>query len=229
MDKLRNTVNDPINNLGRNESDFLSILNSLIGQIARGISPSFNETHVIKAFELIDSHGVVGRIILSRELQLGIGSTRTLIDRLNKNGITEKSKNGLCLSDKGKALFADMRSKLSETHAVTPSYLTGGYSSVGIIVKNKADLIIRGTEQRDSAIRSGASGATTLIFLNNKFSFPSGNKDFIVIKSDLQKNLTKLFEPEDKDVLILAFGEKMDIAEAAAKISAIDLLKKEVI
>jgi hypothetical protein len=215
--------------VGRNDSDFLVNLDSLIGPIARGISPSFNEAHVLKAFELIDRHGVVGRIILSRELQLGIGSTRTLIRRLNKNGITEKSKNGLCLSSKGKALFSDMRNKLTATQVVSPSYLTGGHSSVGLIVKNKANLIISGTEQRDSAIRNGALGATTLVFSNNKFSFPSGTKDFIQIKSNMQKKLTGLFEPKENDVLILVFGENTMIADLAAKMVAIDLLKKKII
>ena len=60
------------------------MIEKVASKIAPGRVPSFNEAQVVKALEIIDAYGTVGRIRLSKELGLGEGATRTLLKHLKK-------------------------------------------------------------------------------------------------------------------------------------------------
>ena len=66
-------------------SEFLDVLEKIGTKIARGPAPSFNEAQVVKALEIIAKHGIVGRIKLSNKLELGIGTTRTILKHLKNS------------------------------------------------------------------------------------------------------------------------------------------------
>ena len=92
-------------------SEFLVALEKVRSKIARGPAPAFNEAHVIKAVEIIASHKVVGRTTMSNKLELGIGTTRTVLKHLKTWDYIVSSKSGFELSEKGKGLFLQIKSK----------------------------------------------------------------------------------------------------------------------
>lgn len=203
----------------------LEIIERVTRKIAPGPAPSFNEAHVVKALEIIGDYGIVGRIRLSKELWLGEGTTRTLLKHLKNEGITQSSRRGISFSEDGKMLFSDLRSKLSEGIDVASSPLTVGLFNIGILVRDSAKAVGSGMEQRDTAIKSGASGATTLIFSSNKLSLPMGEENISESMPELHDKLVTQFKPKENDVIIVGCGENRETAEIGAKMAAIKLLK----
>jgi predicted transcriptional regulator len=194
-------------------------------RLAPGPAPSFNEAHIIKALEIIGDYGSVGRVRLSKEVGLGEGTTRTLLRHLKSAGIIKGSRRGIILSEEGKAVFSDLRNKLSEGVEVPSSRLTVGPFNVAVLVRDSAQAVKSGMEQRDMAIKSGASGATTLVFSNNKLSMPTREDDISISMPSLHKQLLTKFNPKENDVIIVGSGENRELAEIGAKMAAIRLLK----
>jgi len=82
-----------------------------------------------------------------------------------------------------------------------------------------------GMEQRDTAIKSGASGATTLVFSGNKLSMPACVNDISESTSSLHDEIVTKLNPNENDVIIVGSGENRKLAEIGAKMAAIKLLK----
>jgi len=80
-------------------------------------------------------------------------------------------------------------------------------------------------EQRDIAIKSGASGATTLVFSGNKLSMPTGEQNVSECLPMLHDELVTKINPKENDVIIVGSGENRKLAEIGAKMAAIKLLK----
>ena len=203
----------------------VEVIERVTRKIAPGPAPSFNEAHVVKALEIIGKCGIVGRIRLSKELGLGEGTTRTLLKHLKNEGITRSSRSGISFSEEGKKLFSDLRSKLSEGVEVPSSPLTVGPFNIAILVRDSAQAVGSGMEQRDIAIKSGASGATTLVFSGNKLSMPTGEQNVSECLPMLHDELVTKINPKENDVIIVGSGENRKLAEIGAKMAAIKLLK----
>ena len=203
----------------------LEVIERVTRKIAPGPAPSFNEAHVVKALEIIGNYGIVGRIRLSKELGLGEGTTRTLLKHLKNEGITQSSRSGISFSETGKKLFSDLRSKVSEGVEVPSSPLTVGSFNIAVLVRDSAQAVGSGMEQRDTAIKSGASGATTLVFSGNKLSMPTCVNDISESTSSLHDEIVTKLNPNENDVIIVGSGENRKLAEIGAKMAAIKLLK----
>lgn len=206
--------------------EVLEMLGRVGSKIARGPAPSFNEGHVIKALEIIANQGIVGRISLSNKLELGMGTTRTVLKHLKNEGIIVSSKHGFLLSEQGKKLFSKCRCKISEAIEVPNSPLTVGPVVVAIRVSDMAHKVGRGIEQRNTAIRAGASGATTLIFSRKKITMPSKKNHVLKGVSQIQDIVVSKLNPKENDVVICGSGENKANAEIGAIMAAIKLLRK---
>jgi len=117
----------------------LSAIERVTRKIAPGRTPSFTEAHVVKALEIISEQEAVGRITLAKKLALGEGVARTLVKHLKNAGMIEVSKYGIMLSEHGKKLFSNLRSKISEGIEVPNSPLTVGPFNIAVLVRNAAN------------------------------------------------------------------------------------------
>ena len=202
----------------------LEVIERVTRQTAPGPAPSFNEAHVVKALETIGKFGAVGRIRLSKELGLGEGATRTLLKHLKSEGLTRSSRSGISFSEDGEKVFSDLRGKLSEGVEVPSSPLTVGTVNIAVLVRDSAQAVGSGMEQRDIAIKSGATGATTLVFSGDKLSMPSV-EDVSESTPLLHEELVTKLKPSQNDVIIVGSGETREQAEMGAKMAALKLLK----
>jgi len=203
------------------------VIERVTGKIAPGPAPSFNEAHVVKSLEIIANHGIVGRVSLSKELKLGIGTTRTILKHLKKEGLIESSRYGFVFSEQGKKLFSDLRSKISEGVEVPNSPLTVGPIVIAVLVRDAAHKVGRGAEQRNTAIRAGARGATTLIFSRKKLTMPSKKNHNLKGISPIHDILISKLNPKENDVIIIGSGENRTNAEIGAIMASLKLLKSE--
>jgi len=203
------------------------VIERIANKIAPGRAPSFNEAQVIKALEIISTYGTVGRIRLSKELGLGEGTIRTFLRHASKEEIVDCSRHGIGLSERGKRLFSDLRSRISEGIEIPDSPLTVGPFNVAVLVKDMAREVRTGVEQRDTALKAGASGATTLVFSRSKLVMPTSKEDVFKGISSLHNMLVSKLDPEENDVIIIGCGENRRLAEQGAIMAALKLLNQQ--
>ena len=203
----------------------LEVIERVTSKIAPGRAPSFTEAHVINALETIGTRKIVGRTRLSKELGLGEGTTRTLVKHLKREKLIEVSRKGMVLSESGKELFLKLRFHISDGVEIPSSPLTVGPYNVAVLVRNMGHAVKYGLEQRDAAIRAGASGATTLVFSQNKLTMPDVEEDVLKDASSIRVILMSKLRPQENDVIIIGSAEDKKRAEFGAKMSAFELLK----
>lgn len=182
---------------------------------------TFDAVHVFKTFQLMKKYGSVSRALLMEELGFGEGSIKTLVKHLKMNGLVETSKGGMWMSDKGLGLYSKLASVIYSEMTIPECSLSIGKFNHAVLLKGQASEVGSGIEQRDAAIKTGASGATTLFFHDGKFFM--GDKIMDVVKSDFQiiKSIIEKLQPENGDVVIIGSADNKRIAEFAAKSAAL--------
>ncbi|MEM1981374.1 MAG: DUF4443 domain-containing protein [Candidatus Hadarchaeales archaeon] len=187
--------------------------------MGRGPLPKFTEVHVRAALELIHRMGRVGRPLLGKKLGLGEGSTRDLLLLLKKRGLVKPSRGGHVLTEKG-------RKKLGEPMKFVKldcGELTVGEVDVAVLVKDAAEKVRRGIEERDEAIKMGAQGATVLVFKEGGLYFPDSGKR---VEGRIGKELVENLKPREGDVIIIGTGKNEVEAEMGARAAAMRLERK---
>lgn len=205
----------------------LKVIEKVARKLAPGRSPTFTEVHIIKALEIISGEEAVGRIKLSKMLGLGEGATRTLVKHLRSEGIVEILRSGIVLSDAGRKLLSVLRSKIGGEAEVPKSSLTVGSFNVAVLIRDKADVVTHGLEQRDAAIKAGASGATTLVFSRNRLAMPGIGEDVFQNIESIHDMLISELTPKENDVIIIGSADDRLTAEFGAKAAVLELLKSK--
>ena len=202
----------------------LEVVDRVAAKIAPGRQPSFAAAHVVKALEDIGDSGTMGRLNLSKDLCLGEGETRTLVRHLKNEGLIEISRLGISLSATGKKLVTSLRTLLSEQTEIPPTSLAVGPFNIAVRVAGMKGSVKYGLEQRDAAVRAGASGATTLIFTKMGLVIPGTEEKVPESDSPIAASLSKLSLNEDDVIIIGSANEKIE-AELGVKTAALELLK----
>jgi len=191
-----------------------------------GPAPVFSHLHICYAVLVIGDCGPKGRLELSRELGVGEGTIRTIIRRLTKAGIITTGEEGCRLTRRGVTIYNRLRDKLSRVQAVDADELSLDKASAAIVVKSSGALVKRGVEQRDAAVRAGATGACTLIYKNGAYFMPKVNSDSKLNTHDkLPRILDDLLAPTDNDVLIIASAPEKVVADYGAIAAALTLME----
>ncbi len=189
-----------------------------------GPSLSFNVSHLVQAIRLIGKKRNIGRKKLAEELSLGEGAVRTLIKKLKAENIITTSKSGCTLTEKGLVLFNSIESKIKEIIPIEIKELGMGKYQVGVLLHHvDTRKVSRGVEQRDAAIKAGASGAITLIFEDGNLIMPTLS-NLSEEYPNIAKKIISIFKPKDLDVIIIAGGEKLVSVKYGALSAALTLL-----
>lgn len=205
---------------------FLEVIDEITKKIAPGQLPSFTPVHIFTFIKVVGSRGPIGRAKISLILQLGEGATRTLIKRLQRKGVIESTKFGCILTDFGKEIFSDLNSRISEDLELIPSSYSVSRFNIAILVKGAAKVIGQGVEQRDAALKVGASGATTLVYTNGKLTMPGLKESFSKHSPKIHDILITKLSPDEGDSIVIGSADDKKIAEFGAKAAALETLKK---
>ena len=197
----------------------LEVLKELAVEKAAGPTPLFTELDLARAIEIIGSE-YVGRNKLSTRLGLGEGTTRTLIDRLLNARLIKTSKLGCELTGRGHSILNQLNAKLGTKKRVAQSSITVGHYNFGILVKDAANRIKSGIEQRDAAVRAGANGAVTLVVKRGELVMPSPARPITREQESVARAIKEAFEPHENDVIIIAGGDSDQFAEKGAMAAA---------
>jgi predicted transcriptional regulator len=182
-----------------------------------GPTPKFALFHVWKTYDIINEKGPIGRKALSQTLGIGEGSTRTILDKMIREGSVENTKLGAVLTDRGIKQF---RNSGITAAPVKIEGLTISAQDCAVLVKGMADRIGTGYEQRDEAVRAGAVGATTLISKEGKLLFPGDKSEPDQVRLAPIKSA---FSIEENDVVIVGTANSYEVAEKGAVTAALSL------
>ena len=189
---------------------------------SRGGAPLFQPFHILKALWHISQAEIIGRKELSAKLAIGEGSTRKLLTYLEEKEWASSTRQGISLTSSANELLDDIGILAREVHT---DDLTVDEHDFAVCLKNASNLVGKGIEQRDEAMKVGATGATTLVY-RDRLSL-SDNPDTDCGMPALCLDLTEMFKLVSGDVLIIGSGPTPASAEDGAFAAAVLTLLNE--
>jgi hypothetical protein len=183
-----------------------------------GPIPKFNDYHLWKTLYYLDDVEAIGRKKLSAMLDIGEGSTRTIISLLQNHGIISINKSGIILTNVGLDLKKKTRMDLAPV--ALPELTIGDYNFAARIPK-MARSVSYGCEERDAAIEAGATGATTLVYLNGKLMFPGSEYH---LDPTMETEIKSVFNLRNEDVVVIGTGKTVQSAEIGAVVAGLHIL-----
>ncbi|MCD6445902.1 DUF4443 domain-containing protein [Candidatus Bathyarchaeota archaeon] len=187
------------------------VLEEMAGEKAPGPTPTFSIFHLLYALELI-AEKPIGRNKLAKELKVGEGVVRTIINRLKDASLIKTSRAGCVLTSKGLKIWREYKSIFKKMVKLEKNELTFAECNYAILVKNRGHKVKSGMEQRDAAIIMGAKSATTILFKTGCLRLPSVNEDLAKNFPNATKQITKLLKPEENDVIIIVSANSWEKA-----------------
>lgn len=193
-------------------------LHALSGKTAPGRAPEFTPAHAAIALLVIKERSP-GRKQLSADLHLGEGTVRNLLRRLNEEGLVSSTRRGVELTAKGESLLVDL-AKFIRGAPVPRSTLTVGEHNHAVLVAGGAQKVRLGVEQRDHALISGASGATTLIYMDGGLAVPALQD---AVEEPVAESIMGL-GPRDGDAVVIGTADDAFSAMLGAYAAGLELL-----
>lgn len=175
---------------------------------------TFSTEDVVNALLYLKG-GPIARKRLSKLLELGEGATRTIIKILMTGRLIETIKKGCVLTKNGFKELRKITGKIAEITEIPSSGLTYHQPATCLVLKKASKSVKNGLEERDVAVKAGASGATILANLKGAICFPD---------SSTKVGLAALPPTEEGDVVILSYGQKQRKAAIAV---ALHVMRKK--
>lgn len=187
-----------------------------------GPKPAFGIADMLKLMFILGEDKPKGRKSISKALQVGEGSVRTMLSRLQEHSIIKVDASGCKLTEKGRTIYSSLLGMFTPPKPIDAGPLSQGKWNYVTLVRGSAAKIKSGLEQRDAAVRAGAKGATTIVYVDGRFLLPDQ-------KIDLEKNyplhlwdsLRSILEPRDGDSIIIVGGDSVKAAEEGAFAAAL--------
>ena len=201
---------------------YVKMLENISGRYAPSRVLSFDIVHVFKALQLMENRGHVSRDLLCQELGLGEGTIKTLLKHLKMHDMIKSTNAGTKMTSKATTIFSELLSYIPiEANLPKCSIALGKFNYV-VLLKQFSFAIKSGIEQRDSAIKMGALGATTMLFKDGKFVMPGSNYESLKKEPYIHRLLIERLKPEENDVIIIGSDDMSErTAELAAKSAAL--------
>ncbi len=165
-------------------------------------NPRFDELHLLIALKIVSDNTIVGRKRLMKELELGEGSTKTLLSKLKKEELITSSPNGHEITAKGKKFLLK---NLPRGEEIRATELTLSDKNFAFLINEVNANIRGGVEQRDEAIKAGADCAVTLVFDGEKLRFPK-EFELKVKNKDVFDEIKSKLHPQKGDFVVIGGG-----------------------
>ena len=178
-----------------------------------GNIPNFTKIDILRCFLRFGKN--TGRQELARELELGEGTIRTILENLKSRKLLSSTKKGHLLSQRGSEVLNRVFESISMPKVINAQTVYPNFKKIGVQVKNVPELK-EIYKLRDIAVKNGADGAIILRYQNKLYAPESDyEQDF--------KELEDLFDFRNNDILIVAFSDEKKNAENGALSITIEL------
>ncbi len=182
-----------------------------------------NHDDALKLFQILATvkvQGPISRKNLATRLETGEGVMRRLLDRLEIDGLIIRKKRGVIFSQASELLLSDIQVK---EIVIDLQGLAVDLFNTAILIVTGAIGLRYGLEQRDSAVRAGASGATTLVYKDSKLRIPS-HPTHTPVKIGITRYFQGLFQLEEGSIILIGSGPSYVVGERGALAAAFTLL-----
>lgn len=198
----------------------------MLQKVARRHAPSralsFDIVHVFAALQMIGNNGTTSRNALCSGLVLGEGTVKTLVKHLKMQGLIGTSNRGTKMTAKGKGICKGLLLAIPAEMSLPKCSVSLSRFNYAVLVKEFGFAVGLGIEQRDAAIKMGATGATTLLFKDNKFVMPANSNDSLKKEPLVRRMLVEKLNPREGDVIIIGSADSNEkTAELGAKNAAL--------
>lgn len=183
-----------------------------------GPIPKFSDYHIWLALYHLSRESPIGRKGLAAKIDIGEGSTRTILTYLQENGLVAIHKSGVSLTPAGTGFWHTVYMEVEE---LSIGDITISSTDCVVRVPNMAKRVQYGCEERDNAIIAGATGATTLICSNGILMFPGSN---YLVDPKINKTLRDRFDVKNDDVFIIGTGNDINSARIGAITAGLELI-----
>jgi hypothetical protein len=201
---------------------YIMLLEKVASRYAPSRALSFDVVHVFTALQMIGNNGMTSRNALCSGLVLGEGTVKTLVKHLKMQGLVETSNGGTKMTAKGKDICEGLLSAIPAEMSLPKCSVALSRFNYAVLVREFGFAVRLGIEQRDAAIKMGATGATTLLFKDNKFVMPTSSNDSLKKEQKVRKVLVEKLNPREGDVIIIGSADSnQKTAELAAKNAAL--------
>lgn len=201
---------------------YIKALEKVASRYAPSRALSFDVVHVFVALQLIENGGRTSRDALCSGLALGEGTVKTLVKHLKMHGLVQTSNGGTKMTVKGKGICEGLLSAIPSEMSLPRCSVALGRFNYAVLVREFGFAVRSGIEQRDSAIKMGATGATTLLFREDKFVMPASSQDSLKKEPKMRRMIIEKLKPEEGDVVIIGSADSNEkTAELAAKNAAL--------
>ena len=162
----------------------------------------------------------IGRGMIGKEIGLGEGSTRRLIDMMSSLDLLKVEQTGVTITKYGKALLD--RLAIEIVHPRTDRYVLGT-STCGALIRGKGPSVTNGTAQRNAAIRVGGEGCTTWFMRDGEIIMaPDWNVDSKDPSFGIE--LRRATGMSEGDALVIAGADTPEKARDVAISVALDMI-----
>lgn len=205
------------------ESSLSNLLEQLF--VTKTITPSYKKPHILYVIMLLgrESRGI-GRYKLKKEVFLGEGSIKTLLNRLKEEkiiAVDETRQKGHILTNKGQNIYKNLIKLIplpKKLENEEDKFVVGQTAYFTIIKHSKIHNPLGSSiKQRDEAIKMGGTGATCLTYNGQKkFRFSDG------VAISIPIDLAHIHE---NDLIIIGAGNSKTEAILATYAAAISIIK----
>ena len=202
---------------------YIIMLEKVASRYAPSRPLSFDVVHVFAALQRIGNKGITSRNALCSGLVLGEGTVKTLVKHLKMQGLIKTSNRGTKMTAKGKGLYEGLLLAIPAEMSLPRCAVALSRFNYAVLLREFGFAVGLGIEQRDAAIKTGATGATTLLFKDNKFVMPAASSnDSLKKERKVRRMLVEKLNPRDGDVIIIGSSDSNEkTAELGAKNAAL--------
>ncbi len=200
----------------------MEILDKLKSALERmpGPTPSFSLVHAVLMLLVLENESV-GRKRLSSMVDIGEGSTRSLIKRLREIGLVNADRSGCFLTERGKEAVRKIRRVMVGPEKLRLSMISDeAYVMLIRGLRSKINVL----EMRDEAVRVGGRGAIILVRSGNAILFPETGEPLSKYHPEDEEVIMGL-SPLEGDIIVIGIGNDLKgsrTASIAASLKALE-------
>jgi len=159
----------------------------------------------------------VSRAGLSKSLDLGEGTIRSILDILKGDELLHSNKNGHFLSPKGNKILSKIKDDI-DIKEINLSKISPKQKKIAVQIKNPKH-IGRSYILRDTAVKNGADGAIII-------QYDKHDKKLKILDAEYEEDFSEIknkFSLNDGDLIVIAYADSYRLAEHGALAAAIQV------
>ncbi|MGD6850960.1 MAG: DUF4443 domain-containing protein [Candidatus Bathyarchaeia archaeon] len=186
--------------------EFKCYFNGLAEIKAAGRYLSFSAFQLYYALQLM-SKATISRSKIAKLLNVGEGTARTILSRLVDAGLVKISKSGCKLTGEGLRVCREFDKFFPQRGKFFWTELTPFDYNYGFVIREGADKVGSGIEQRDKAIVVGATRALVAVFRNGRLRINAVSDDIEQAFPIAAQKILQDLKPQENDAIVIASGE----------------------